>query len=117
MAALLVGVAIYCGWTGAAWCLEGSIRHADNPESFWAFIVLYLGSGFVCAIIGLSARSSDGLVLAGVLVAVALPCALTGRIPTRNSIVRIEEDEGGFWAYIAMILVIAVVAALIGFNR
>ena len=113
--ALLVGFALYTGWTGAAWTLNGPVRSDEDSTSYWGFILSYLAGALIFAIGGFSAGSSGGI--AAVLVCVALVELWSGiQLSKYRGIIRYRDNPGGFFAETTLWLIAGLAAALIGLR-
>jgi len=113
VAAALLGLALYCGWTGAAWTVNGPIRSSEDSMSFWGFVLSYLAGALVFALGGLS---QGGGYFAAFLVCIALIQLWTGIQLSRVRIIRFRDNPGGFFAGTTFWLIGALALVLFKFS-
>jgi len=113
VAAALLGLALYCGWTGAAWTLNGPIRSSEDSLSFWGFVLSYLASALIFALNGLSQGESYFAVLVVCIVLIEL---WTGIQLSRHSLIRFRDNPGGFFAGTTFWLIGALALVLFKFS-
>jgi len=95
VAAVLLGLALYCGWTGAAWTVNGPIRSSEDSMSFWGFVLSYLAGALVFALGGLSRGNSY---FAAFLVCLVLVELWSGIQLGKYRIIYFRDNPGGFFA-------------------
>jgi len=110
LAAALAGLALYTGWTRAAWTINGPIRNSDDSLSYWWFILSYLVGALIFALGHFSPGGGGGI--AALLVCVVLIELWTGIQFGRVRIIRFSDNPGGFFAETTLWLILALLVAV-----
>ena len=114
MAAALLALALYCGWTGAAWTVNGPIRSSEDSTSYWGFVLSYLAGALVFALDGLSQGNSYFAVFVVCYVLIQL---WSGIQLGRFGLVHFRDNPGGFFAGTTLWLILALGLVLFEFRR